>query len=165
MSCLNIHTNAGIKLYIAPAANMPSANTKSAWEAVTGWVQVSDLTNLSARGNSREVVRYKLLDGIVCKVAGARDNGSFEFTCADQPSDAGQVMLDTAATETQPYPVKVVHADTSDTYDVATTEYAAGFIRSFGMAAVSDSDSVRERNAAIELGDWYLYVPRYDSTP
>lgn len=164
-NCLNVLTNAGTKIYIAPAANMPVDNTKALWEAVTGWLEISTATSLSAYGLDREVIRYTTLAGSVCKQAGASDNGAFEFRCADLPEDAGQLLAYGAASETQPYPVKVVYADTTATYDVATTVYAAGFVRSWQQVEASDANSIREVRGVVELGDFFLKVPRYDATP
>jgi hypothetical protein len=166
MSCLTIFTNAGIKVYVCPNANIPATNTKTAWEAVTGWLEISNPSTLGARGVSRRENEYKLLDWTICKVPGAKDGGSLDFRVADQPEDAGQLLLYTASEGSSPYGFKVVHADTTTTYDVATTEYMLGRVGEWQMAEVNDSDSIREITCRVSISaDWYLKVPRYDATP
>ena len=164
MACNAVSTNAGAKLYIAPAANIPASNTKSAWEAVTGWEEIAEPSNISSRGHRRNIIEYKPLSGSVCKQAGSVNNGTLSFRVADIPEDAGQQLLETASTDNLPYPLKIVHDDATTTLDAASAEYLTGIVATYEHADAADSDSIRERMAEVAIND-YLFVPRYDSTP
>lgn len=164
MACNAISSNAGVTIHIAPAANMPAANTKVAWEAVTGWVEIAEPSNLSTRGYRRQIIEYTPLSGSVCKQAGTVNNGTLSFSVADIPEDAGQVLLNTAATDNLPYPIKIVHDDATTDLDQESTEFLSGIVSTLEQGAASDANSIRERMCEVGIND-YLFVPRYDTTP
>ena len=163
MSCNAVSTNAGAKIYIAPAANMPADNLQASWEAVTGWIEVSQPSNISSRGRRRNIIEYKPLSGNVCKQAGSANNGTLSFRVADIPEDSGQQLVETAAADNEPYPFKIVHDDATTTLDNASTEYFGGIVGTYEQADAADSDSIRERACEVGINN-YLFVPRY-ATP
>lgn len=158
MACTDISSNAGVKIYIGPQAQLPSDMLKASWEAVAGWEEISQIASIGARGIRRNVVEYKSLDGLVCKQKGATDYGTLSVTAADVPGDAGQALMTEAVSSPLNYPFRVVHDDASGAGD-PTTEYFPGMVTSWGMAAASDSDSIREREGEVGLNG-YLYVAR-----
>lgn len=163
MACTDISSNAGVKLYIADQTYMPTAAGQTDWEAVTAsaWTEVSQIAGLGARGIKRNIIEYKALDGIICKQKGATDYGTMTFNAADISSDAGQTKMRTAVSSSLNFPFKIVHNDKLGTVATndPTIEYFAGMVSNWSLAAASDSDSIREREAEVALNT-YLYVAR-----
>jgi hypothetical protein len=161
MACIDISSNAGVKLYIAAQTNLPTDMAQTNWEGVaaTSWVEVSQVANLGARGIARAIIEYKALDGIVCKQKGSTNYGTMSLTAADIPTDSGQALMTTAVNSSLNFPFKIEHDDAVTTTSDPTIEYFPGMVGSWQMAAAGDSDSIRERAAEIALNG-YLYVAR-----
>lgn len=163
MACNAISSNAGVTIHIAPAANMPAENTQAAWEAVTGWVEIAEPTNLSNRGYRRQIIEFTPLSGSVCKQAGTVNNGTLSFSLADIPEDAGQVLLHTAATDNLPYPIKILHDDATSTLTVPSAEYMGCIVATLEHGAASDANSIRELMCEAGIND-RLFVKRHAAT-
>lgn len=159
MSCLDLSTNAGVKLYIGDQTDLPADMDQATWDAVTSWVQVSEIASIGARGVKRNIIEYKSLEGVICKAKGSTNYGTMTFNAADVPSDAGQVLMTEAVASNLNYPFKIEHDDTpAGVGSTPTIEYFPGMVGSWGMAQAGDSDSIREREAEVALNN-YLYVP------
>jgi hypothetical protein len=161
MACIDLATNAGVKIYIAAQTNLPTDMAQTNWEGVaaTSWSEVSEVGSLGARGTKRNIIEYKTLAGTVCKQKGATNYGTMSFSVADIPTDAGQALMQTAVDSNLNFPFKVVHDDSAGGTNTPTIEYFPGLVGSWGMAQASDSDSIREREAEVALNG-YLYVPK-----
>ena len=156
MACIQISSNAGVKLYVAAQTNLPTDMAVTNWEAITGtnWVEVSQASSLGARGVARQIVEFKGLDGIVCKQKGSTNYGSMTFEVADIPEDAGQAIMSTAVDSNLNFPFRIVHDDATATLTSPTTEYFPGMVGTWQMSAASDSDSIRMRSAEVALNGY-----------
>lgn len=161
MSCIQISSNAGVKLYIAAQTNLPADMAVTNWEAITGtnWVEVSQASSLGQRGSTRQIIEFKGLDGVVCKQKGSTNYGTMSFEVADIPEDDGQVLMTTANDSNLNFPFKIVHDDATATLVKPTVEYFPGMVGTWAMSPASDSDSIRMRSAEVALNG-YLYDAR-----
>jgi hypothetical protein len=159
MSCNNISTNAGVKIYIGDQADLPATFSAVNMAAITSYAEISEPANISARGYRRSIIEYTPLSGSVCKQAGITNNGTLSFRVADIPEDAGQIKLQTAAESNLPWPIKIVHADATATLTTPSAEYLTGIVSTYEQADAGSADSIRERMCEIAINN-YVFDPR-----
>lgn len=159
MSCDNIASNAGIKIYIGDASDVPATFSDTAMAAITSYVNVSVASNVSARGKRRNVNEFTPLDGVTCKSAGSTDNGTLSFTAARIPEDTGQAAMIAAFDAKDVYPFKIVHDDATATLTTPSAEYFTGIVTAAEEDAAADANSTATRTFEIALNN-HVFDPR-----
>ena len=151
MACVDIVSGAGTKLYIAPAASLPATYDLTGWSAVTGWVEVGEISAIGEYGAESALVTHKNLAGTVCKAKGSVNYGGASLTLALVPEDEGQTLLRTAAASKLSFPVKITYNDATATLVVPSKDYFAALFMSFKKNPGSDPDAVILATVAMEL--------------
>jgi len=159
MSCNDISTNTGIKIYIGDQADLPATFNETNMAGITSYDEITLASNISARGYRRNIIEYTPLSGVVCKQAGVQNNGTLTFRVADIPEDAGQQKLQTAFSGKLPFPIKIEHDDATATLTNASAEYLTGIVAVYEQADAANADSIRERMCEVAIND-YVFVAR-----
>jgi len=159
MSCNDISTNTGVTIHIGDQADLPATFNATNMAGITSYDEISEPSNISARGYRRNIIEYTPLSGSVCKQAGITNNGTLTFRVADIPEDTGQAKLQTAVGTNLPFPFKIVHDDATATLTTASVEYLTGIVAVYEQADAANADSIRERMCEIAIND-YVFVPR-----
>ena len=159
MSCDNTSSNAGIKLYIGDAADVPATFSDTAMAAITSYELIATAANVSARGTRRQIVEFMPLDGSVCKSAGSTNNGTLSFTVARIPEDAGQADVIAAAATKSVYPFKILHDDATATLTTPSAEYLTGIVVRAEEDAASDANTTATRTCEVAINN-YVFDPR-----
>jgi len=162
MSCINIATNAGMKVYIGASSDLPTDMEQTSWEGITSWTQVQELASIGPRGPSDNVIDYQTLEGTICKQKGATNFGTASIRAADVPTDPGQQALASARQGTLKHPFKVEYNDAVTTTSEPTVEYFPALVASWNRTAADGADSIREREGELAL-DNFKEVPRDDT--
>lgn len=120
------NTNSGSKLYIAcdgsdnPVAYNSDLN-QTAYEAVTQWLEVSNVGNVGETGNNTNIATYDTWDKDVAqKAAGVTNAGDPEVEVARVSTDPGQIAMRNASTQANRvnnYAFKIVHLDGTIKYN------------------------------------------------
>jgi hypothetical protein len=113
---MSIHTAAGTKFSIS--ASLPATNDAGGYAALT-YTEVGEVTNIADFGANSNVVNHSpLSDPIIQKYKGSADMGGGSLDFASLKTDAGQILLKTAAAYNTyaPYSVKVEESDGSISY-------------------------------------------------
>ncbi len=111
-----IHTAAGTKFSIS--AGLPVTNDEAGYAALT-FTEVGEVTNIADFGANSNVINHSpLSDPIIQKYKGSADMGGGSLDFATLSSDAGQILLKTAAAYNTyaAYSVKVEESDGSISY-------------------------------------------------
>jgi len=159
MSCDNISSNTGVKIYIGDAADVPAVFSDTAMAAITSYEEISVASNLSARGVRRQIIEYIPLSGAVCKSAGSVNNGTLSFTVARIPEDTGQADVIAAAATKSVYPFKIVHDDATSTLTTPSAEYFTGIVSAAEEDAAADANSTAQRMFEVAINN-YVFDPR-----
>lgn len=115
-------TGIGATVHIAPAVPETS-RTASAYVSLS-FTEIGGVDNFGDHGPEGQVVAYTpLKTGIERQLVGAIKPGNFTVNCANDPLDAGQILVKAAAGTRRLYPIKVVAADGADSNDTDTTVY------------------------------------------
>lgn len=106
------NTNAASKIYVCATAQN-SALDQTGYEALT-WVEITGIGRRGEIGKNTNIVNYNTWDtGVIQKAKGMTDAGSPELEVARSATDAGQILLRTAAAvgNNSNYAFKEVRAD------------------------------------------------------
>jgi len=165
MACTDIFSAAGTTLHIAPLANFPATLDKTGWEAVTGWLEIGEISGLGDYGAEAALVTHKGLDGVVCKAKGSVNYGSMTVNMALVPEDTGQVLLRTAAggTDKGTYPFKITYADDTATLDNPSVDYFGAIAMSFKKQPGGDADSIVMGMCQLEVNTAITSVDRFET--
>lgn len=97
------------KFYIAPIS--AGATTLAAYQELT-WTEIGNVFDLGEFGDMAEAVESKRVgDSRLRRYKGTRDGGQLDLIVNRDPTDAGQIMLVTAAGEDFDRPFKIVMPD------------------------------------------------------
>lgn len=174
MACTDITPVSGVKLYIAARSHLPTSvayvapnpeTDQSAilagWAAIpaTSWLEVTQVSDLGARGIKRNTIEYAPLGSHARRKTAHLDYGTMAVIAADLPEDAGQLLMLQAAVNGTDYPFKIVHNDATTAKPVASVEYFPGTVAGWSMPAAGDADAVRQREGEIAING-YCYAAR-----
>ena len=131
---------------------MPAATEdQTAWEAVTGWAAIGEVTTSSGHGDTfAEVTHSPMSSRRVEKLKGTVDAGTETFTFADFVTDAGQILAKTASASDSDYSFKEVWQD-------GTVEYFYGKVMSFAGVG-GDNNTIRARTMDVGINSAILEV-------
>lgn len=139
------NTNAGSKLYICATAQAADLDA-TAFAGLT-WVLISGVGNHGEAGTSTNILTYDTWDTtVVQKAKGMSNAGDPEIELARIPTDAGQILLRTAAGTNLNYAFKIVRTDkpTDEVGATPTIIYNRGLVvgpnRPFGRNEDFDLD-------------------------
>ena len=134
------------------SATLPAATEdQTAWEAVTGWAVIGEVTNSSGHGDTfAEVTHSPMSSRRVEKLKGTVDAGTETFTFADFVTDAGQILAKTALASDSDYSFKEVWQD-------GTVEYFYGKVMSFAGVG-GDNNTIRARTMDVGINSAILEV-------
>lgn len=134
------------------SATLPAATEdQTAWEAVTGWAVIGEVTNSSGHGDTfAEVTHSPMSSRRVEKLKGTVDAGTETFTFADFVTDAGQILAKTASASDSDYSFKEVWQD-------GTVEYFYGKVMSFAGVG-GDNNTIRARTMDVGINSAILEV-------
>lgn len=108
-----VNTNAGKKVYICATAQQADLNA-TAFAALT-WVLISGVGNFGETGDKTNILNYDTWDTQVTqKAKGITNAGDPTLELARIPTDAGQMLLHTAAATNLNYAFKIVGNDLPD---------------------------------------------------
>lgn len=131
---IQLNPSAGTKVYVSAAA--PATFDETGYAALT-WTEVKGFSNAGNIGDSMEVGNFdSLTDGRI-KYRSINDPGQIDASMADDPSDAGQIILKAAfaagrGSSAELVSLRIEAADGSGTY---AQSMVAGWQRAFGGAA------------------------------
>lgn len=122
------NTNAASKIYVCATAQDDDL-TQAEYEALT-WVEIKGIGSRGESGSNTNIVNYDTWDtDVTQKAKGITDAGSPELEVARTPSDAGQVILNTAAqANSVNYAFKEVRNDTPAGGSTPTIIYNRGIV-------------------------------------
>lgn len=123
------NTNAGKKLYVCATAQQ--VDLDAAAFALLTWVQVKGLGNHGETGSTTNILSYDTWDtDVTQKAKGITDAGSPEIELLNLPTDAGQIILRTAAGTNLNYAFKIEGNDKpdSDPDSTPTVRYNRGLV-------------------------------------
>ena len=146
----NAQTRALSSFHIS--ATLPAATEdQTAWEAVTGWAAIGEITTSSGHGDTfAEVTHSPMSSRRVEKLKGTVDAGTETFTFADFVTDAGQILAKTASASDSDYSFKEVWQD-------GTVEYFYGKVMSFAGVG-GDNNTIRARTMDVGINSAILEV-------
>jgi len=102
----------GLGTYIEVTATLPADELLATYEALTGFAEVGELTEVPEFGPQFDTVTHvPLKTGTTAKYHGAKNNGSITLPMALSPTDAGQVILEAAMAAKTRITFSVVYAD------------------------------------------------------
>ena len=134
------------------SATLPAATEdQTAWEAVTGWAVIGEVTTSTGHGDTfAEVTHSPLSSRRIQKLKGTVNAGTETLTLADDIDDAGQVIAKTALASDADFSFKEVWQD-------GTVEYFYGKVMSFSGTG-GDNDTIRARTMDVGINSAILEV-------
>lgn len=119
-----ITTASGTKFYIKPGGvTKAQADTLAEFQAMTGWIEVSEVESLGEFGDESNDVTFSAIgDARVRHLKGARDAGSMAITVGRDPLDLGQLAMIAAEKTKFEHAIKIVAAD-APTEDYTNSVY------------------------------------------
>ncbi len=152
----NLTQGTGTKLYVS--ATLPTANTETAFEAVTAgsWKEVGWITEIPEFGGSAQVNKFETLAGRVIKFRGAEDAGSISIPYASDTSDEGQAVLRAAKASGAQIAFKIVYPKIDPGSTSGAIDYALGKV--FGMTKSANTSGPVRGTAQIEFDDSIVEV-------
>ena len=155
-----ITTATGAKYYIGPVTTIDRTSDVTALASFEGivWTEIGEVEDGGEVGDqSADVTFQSLGDGRVRHLKGARDAGTINLVCGDDPLDAGQQALRAAEQTKFVYPFKIVYEDApSDAYS-DSVDYFEGLVMS-ARKQISTGDNVLRRTFAIGINSEILTV-------
>lgn len=108
--------------HIAPVRT-ETQRTSSAYPSLT-FTKIGGVESWSDFGTEGSVVSFTPLeDGVTRNLVGAINPGQFTLTCADDPTDAGQIAVKAGIGTRRLYPIKLLAADGADSNDIDSGFY------------------------------------------
>jgi hypothetical protein len=106
----------GNRYYIS--ATLPDTYDQAGYESTDlVWTEITDVSDFPSYGPKRATGTFTPINGNIGKFVGAPNYGSGTFTCADEPTDPGQIICAAAAASNGThYSMKVVSPDTETDY-------------------------------------------------
>ena len=107
------NSNAGKKLFVC--ATPQQENLDATEYAALAWVEVKGVGNVGETGSSTNILTYDTWgDDVVQKAKGLTNAGDPTVECARIATDAGQIILNTAADTNLNYAIKIEGNDKPD---------------------------------------------------
>jgi len=155
----------GTKIYISPNVHdtdidaMTDANAILEYEAITGWLQIEDVTSYGEFGAQSELITHMPVDtGVVNKYKGTTNYGQISLQMARRTAATGQAKLIEAQKSLQSYDFKVEYSDADyDGITTGTVQYFAGKVMSY-TNNVGQVNNVIQAAATIEIDGRFLEV-------
>lgn len=117
-----VETSTGLSVEISTAT--PATFDKAGFDALT-YTPIGEITSVTEYGQSQEEVNHTpLSDGIVQKLKGALNYGTFGMEFGYDPSDAGQAILEAGAGGAENFTQHSVKV----TYSSGRIDYIYGYV-------------------------------------
>ncbi len=141
----------GNRYYIS--ATLPDTYDAAGYQSTDiVWTEINDVSDFPAYGPKRATGTFTPINGNIGKFVGAPNYGSGSFTCADEPTDGGQVICAAAAaTNGTHYSMKVVSPDTE-------TDFLDVIIAGWELAPARENVA-KTRTGTLEVCDAIVNVP------
>ena len=137
-----IHSGAGTVINIATTSGVPTLDL-TGFQAKT-YVAVGEVTNIGDFGKVFALITHKPIGTrYTKKLKGSYDNGKMQLAMAADNTDAGQIVIATAAGSDLSYAYKVVEQDGTVTY---FTAQCMTFVKK-----ISGVDSIVAMDAMLEI--------------
>jgi hypothetical protein len=143
-------TSATTTLWIAPS--LPTTHDETGFEAITGWIQVAEVSDMGSLGGKTQVVSFTdVSTGRVTKRGGSQDFGQMTLKVA-RHAGADIDALRAAFKDRAPRAFKVVYPTL-----VGETDFGTGIISS-ASTTISGADSILEMDITIDVDDEIITV-------
>ncbi|HZH27352.1 MAG TPA: hypothetical protein VEY95_09225 [Azospirillaceae bacterium] len=148
---------AGSKLFIGPANS--TADTKTAYEALTPYVEVGEIESIGEFGDQASEVTFTSIgDRRVRKFKGSFNAGTIQLTLARDLVNAGQADLRDALREDDDYAFMVTLSDElTPVTGKPTTFYFRGKVMSY-TANIGNADNVVRSTVSIGINSAIVEV-------
>lgn len=121
-------TNMGRKFFVSETPQ-PNDMTLTEFEAITDWVEVTKIGEVSESGVNTNILNYPTMDTeFTNKGKGISDAGDQTITCRYVADDAGQILMSELAKTNMDYAFKTVWNDQLTAGGTGTTKYDRGII-------------------------------------
>lgn len=121
-------TNMGRKFYVSKTPQ-PVDMTITEFEAVTDWLEVTNVGEVGESGVNTNIVSYPTMDTeFTNKGKGISDAGDMTVTCKYVANDPGQLLMSELAATAMDYAFKTVWKDSLTAAGKGTTKYDRGII-------------------------------------
>lgn len=149
MAASSAITSATTKLYYNPG--LPATYDTAGYTALTGWVQIAEISNMGAFGGKTTVTKHIPVDSAtVVKRAGSVDYGTLNLTLA-RHSGSDITALQGAFANRTSNAYKVVYPSA-----LAATDYFTAICTSF-VTSVGTADKILEATVDLELDSAVIY--------
>ena len=149
MSCANLTTAAGTKLYYS--ATLPTTYDEAGYAALT-WTELADISSIGEFGKVYATATFKpLATRTTCKRKGSYDFGSIQMGLGYSSDAAGTTAMLAALASDLGYAFKIVLNDATATLVLPTKFYFAGQVMSFKINPGSDPDAFVTATLEIQI--------------
>lgn len=139
---MSVRTSAGTKLYVSE--NLPAGQNLAAYEAVAGFLEVGEITDLGEYGAEYSLVTHTSLgQRRVGKFKGSFNNGYLQLQLGRDMANTGQAKLFQALHDDDSYTFKVQLQD-------GTLNFFTGKVMSF-KTAVGSVDQITGATCTVEI--------------
>lgn len=133
----------GVAVSIGSAALVETNRTASGYTGLI-YTAIGNIETFSDHGAEGAVQSFTpLSDGLTRQLKGAINPGNITITCADDPLDAGQILMIGYAATRRLYPMKILTTDGADSNDLDTVVYFG--VRVLSAKANRGTDGVSKR--------------------
>lgn len=150
MAVQDITTSATTTLWVSET--LPATYTEAGFEAVTGWIQVTELSNAGQVGGTTTVTNHiDVSTGKVVKRGGSVNYGQMALTMA-RHKGADMIALREAFADRQPRAFRIVYPTA-----VGEQEFFTGVVVSL-PTSIGTADQILDMSITIEIDDEVLTV-------
>lgn len=159
-------TSTKTRVFVSPTPYNVALDTQSdaavlaAFEAITDWVEINEITTLGKFGGAREVITHTPINtGVTKKLPGTNNNGQLPMTMAYRPADPGQAILQQAAKSNESYVFKIVKNDGNRPGVVKPSmTFLNGIVLGYSLD-INDANKIVGAEAPIEINDKLFRLP------
>lgn len=147
-----LFTTSGMKLYIGGVVDEQADDFAASDFSGETWTEIDGWSQAGTYGDAAQTITTALINrGRDVKQKGTANAGSMENTFVWIPSDAGQLLLEGAASpaDTNNYAFKIEYSDTVGN-TTPTINYFIGIVTTFQQQG-GDANTVRTVNAMVEI--------------
>jgi hypothetical protein len=141
----------GTKVFISSTTIADTVDTEREFSALT-WNEIGYVSNVSQHGIAFQDVPFTVVGGRTYHLKGAYDYGPVELQMALDLSDAGQLLLKTAAESVSQdhYGFRIEKTDAPSSYGGPTQVYFRGLAQSF-VSQMGDANTVLMANSRVAI--------------
>lgn len=138
---MGVVSGSGSKLYIS--STLPATYNKAGYTALT-WVLVGEVTNVGEYGREYDLIDHAPIDTRqIVQIKGNYREGSLPLTFGSTPTDAGQIIINTASKSDNNYSFKVERTDGDiDAFTGKVTSYKPN-VQGGAILSVSSNVSIQ----------------------